>query len=174
MTGKNVLLRAIEPGDLDILYQWENDPEVWHISNTLTPFSRFVLEEYLVSAHQDIYTNKQLRLIIDYRPDANNVIVAGIIDLFDFEPYHRRAGVGILIAKELRKKGIASEALEVLIKYCFDTLNLHQLYCNIESGNPESIHLFEKHGFVQCGIKRHWLWQQKWNDELMFQLIKED
>jgi diamine N-acetyltransferase len=175
MRGKNISLRAIEPGDIDVLYQWENDPEVWHLSNTLTPYSRFVLEEYLVSAHQDIYTAKQLRLMIEWHPDGSRQhIPAGILDLFDFEPYHRRAGIGILIANEFRLKGIGTEALQILTTYCFEKLNMHQIYCNIERDNFESISLFEKQGFVKCGTKKEWLWRQGWVDEIMFQMLRPE
>jgi diamine N-acetyltransferase len=170
LTGEKISLRAIEPQDIDVLYQWENDTENWLVSNTQTPFSRFVLEQYIASAHEDIYSAKQLRLIIC---DPENKAV-GSIDLFDFEPNHLRAGIGILIAEKTdRKKGYASEALNLLINYCFDTLNLHQIYCNITTDNETSILLFQKHGFQITGIKKQWIRDGgKFKDELILQLIR--
>ena len=68
----------------------------------------------------------------------------GCLDIFDFDPNHLRAGIGILIAdKSNRKKGYASEALEILTEYCFHSLNLHQLYCNITIENESSLLLFQ-------------------------------
>lgn len=170
LQGEKISLRAIEPQDIDVLYQWENDTENWTVSNTQTPFSRFVLEQYIANAHEDIYSAKQLRLIIC---DAENKAV-GSIDLFDFEPNHLRAGVGILIAdKTDRKKGYASEALSLLTKYCFYSLNLHQIYCNITTENETSIILFQKHGFQITGIKKQWVRDgDKFKDELILQLIR--
>lgn len=170
LKGENISLRAIEPSDIDILYLWENDPENWNVSNTQTPFSRFVLEQYITSAHEDIYTAKQLRLMIC---NKENVAV-GSIDLFDFDPNHLRAGVGILIAdKSDRRKGYASEALALLIDYCFETINLHQLYCNITTDNESSILLFQKHGFQITGIKKQWIRSgNSYKDELLLQLIR--
>src|ERR1035437_2964045 len=170
LTGEKISLRAIEPQDIDVLYQWENDTENWLVSNTQTPFSRFVLEQYIASAHEDIYSAKQLRLIIC---DPENKAV-GSIDLFDFEPNHFRAGIGILIAEKTdRKKGYASEALNLLINYCFDTLNLHQIYCNITTDNEASILLFQKQGFQITGIKKQWIRDGgKFKDELILQLIR--
>jgi len=173
MLGKNIALRALEPTDIDLLYKWENDTEIWHISNTLTPFSRFVLEQYLVNAHEDIYASKQVRLMIDHI-NSPEVKTIGSVDLFDFSPHHKRAGVGILIAKEERGKGYASEALDLVIKYSFDTLNLHQLYCNISKDNEQSLKLFQKHGFMIIGNKKHWLRiEDSWVDEYMLQLIRK-
>jgi diamine N-acetyltransferase len=178
LQGQHILLRAIEPADIDVLYSWENDTETWKISNTQTPFSKFVLEEYIVSSHQDIYSNKQLRLIIDLLPAESSISEAnraiGSIDLFDFDANHQRAGIGILIAeKDDRRQGYASEALNILIEYCFTTLNLHQIYCNITTDNEASILLFQQQGFQVAGIKRQWIRDGgKFKDELFLQKMR--
>lgn len=179
LNGNHLLLRAIEPEDIDLLYTWENDTRFWKVSNTLVPFSRHVLKQYLDTAHLDIYTNRQLRLFIDELPTSSNDLkqptAIGCIDLFDFDPYHLRAGIGILIANEHdRRKGYASEALELLVNYCFDHLHLHQLYCNITVTNEASILLFKKHGFEITGVKKHWIREgTSYVDEFSLQLIKK-
>ena len=60
-----IRLRALEPEDLECLYQWENDMDLWEVSDTLTPFSLFTLKKYIETCHLDIYTTKQLRLMIE-------------------------------------------------------------------------------------------------------------
>ncbi len=175
LQGQHILLRALEPSDIDVLFKWENDTEIWKISSTQTPFSRFVLEEYIVSAHQDIYSAKQLRLMIDVLPaNGEESRTIGSIDLFDFDPNHLRAGIGILIAeKEDRRHGYASEALEILEEYCFTTLNLHQLFCNITIDNEASVLLFQQHNYQFAGIKRQWVREGgTFKDELFLQKIK--
>jgi len=169
--GDNILLRAMELRDAELLYQWENDMSIWHLSNTLTPFSKFTLEQYVMNAHQDIYTIKQLRLMIDLA-DGHETI--GSIDLFDFDPSHRRAGIGILILKDFRGKGYASEALDLIINYGFNTLKLHQVFCNIGIGNVESQNLFKKKDFNISAVKKEWNHTiNGWEDELFLQLINE-
>ncbi len=169
LKGEKIYLRALEPTDIDEVYQWENDSSIWHLSNTISPYSRFVLEQYLASAHQDIFTAKQLRLAISL-PSHQPI---GCIDIFDFDPLHQRAGVGILIAQKAdRSKGYASEALELLIRYCRDTVHLHQLYCNISEGNDSSLKLFTKQGFELCGTKKSWLREGNgWKDEFLLQRL---
>jgi diamine N-acetyltransferase len=172
LAGNRVRLRALEPGDVDLLYTWENDTSIWEVSNTLAPFSRFQLEEYVLNARNDIFAARQLRLMIDLIEPQKNEKSIGTIDLFDFEPFHYRAGVGILVREDYQKNGFAREALEILISYAFGNLRLHQLYCNISTENTTSLHLFEKLGFKRCGIKKDWIYQQdKWKDEWMYQLI---
>ncbi|MBW6459012.1 MAG: GNAT family N-acetyltransferase [Bacteroidales bacterium] len=172
MNGAKVKLRALEPEDVEILYRWENDRSIWHLSTTIVPLSRFALEQYVIGSGQDLYTSRQLRLIIDLLKPINGLQTIGSIDLFEFEPTHQRAGVGILILKEFRGKGYASEALELLISYAFETLQLHQLFCNISPENSESSRLFESKGFQYVGTKKEWnRVRNNWQDESMFQLI---
>ncbi len=164
---EQVSLRALEPTDIDILYQWENDTALWNVSNTRTPFSRYLLQKYLDNAHEDIYTSKQLRLVVEYKAEA-----AGLIDLYDFDPYHQRAGVGILLHHSFRKKGLATTALELFVQYGFQYLGLHQLYCTIGAENTDSMQLFEKQGFVQVGQRKDWLkTAEGWEDEYIYQRL---
>lgn len=174
MIGPNLLLRAPEPGDIDIIFRWENDTRIWHLSNTLAPYSRFAIEQFVLNTDKDIYALKQLRFMIDWHSAGLDIKTIGSIDLFDFDPYHKRAGIGILIDESSRRHGFASEALNLLIEYCFNMLHLHQVFCNIEKSNEESIRLFTKAGFVSCGVKKDWLLRDgQWTDEVMFQLIKK-
>jgi diamine N-acetyltransferase len=171
MKYKEISLRALEPEDLELLYEWENNLSYWIISNTIVPFSKYTLKRYLKNSHKNIYETSQLRLMIDHIPDKATI---GTIDIFDFDPFHQRAGLGILIAKEdYRRKGYASMALKCLVDYCFSTLQLHQIYCNILANNCESMDLFKKAGFVQSGIKKDWIkTSEGYLDEYFFQLIK--
>ena len=175
LKGTKTQLRALEPTDLDLLYKWENDIDNWHLSGTLTPYSRFVIEQYLASSHHDIFYNKQLRLMID-ATDSKKPGTIGCIDLFDFDPFHKRAGVGILIGdSNLRGKGYGREALALLSDYAFNKLDLHQLFANIAADNVSSLELFKKCGFVMVGIKKEWLKTgEGWADECLLQYVKPD
>src|SRR5512133_589134 len=165
-----VRLRAVEPEDLELLYKWENEESNWRLSNTLAPYSRFILKNYIAGSHKSLFETGQLRLMIDIQCVGRTV---GTIDLFDFDHFNLRAGVGILVADEAdRHKGYASSALASLVKYSFETLRLHQLWCNILSDNEESIRLFSHHGFTRCAEKREWIrYNGMFVSEMMFQLI---
>lgn len=172
LKGESVYLRALEPNDLEFVYAMENDQSIWEVSNTQTPYSRFLIRQYLENAQQDIYEAKQLRLAICQDEDFPAI---GLIDLFDFDPKNNRAGVGIVIRnKENRNQNIGSEALELIINYSFHNLNLHQLYANINVGNVASKALFTKFGFKEIGIKKDWiLLNNHYEDEAIFQLINK-
>lgn len=172
MPKEKIRLRALEPNDLELLYNWENDISIWKISNTYSPFSKYTLEKYLAEAHLDIFETKQLRLIIE-KSDDNSTKAIGAIDLFDFEPYHQRAGVGILIAEDAEKnKGYGKTSLELFLNYSFETLGLHQVYCNIAESNTNSLKLFKSLGFVEVGVKKDWIRNKNgWENEILLQKI---
>ncbi len=169
LRGEHIYLRALEQEDIDILYKWENDTEIWKVSNTIAPYSRFVLEQYLLNAHQELQTSKQLRLIVC----LNDATPIGTIDLFEFDPQHSRAGIGIMIRENAQQKGYATEALKLFIEYSFNVLLVNQLFCNIGSQNEKSLNLFKKMGFEVVGLKKQWnkITQNNFEDEWMLQLL---
>ena len=169
--SEHIYLRALEKADIEILYTIENDRSVWQISNTLTPFSKDILSQYLENAYQDIYTTKQLRLLICLN-ETNEPI--GTIDLFEFEPLHQRIGIGVLVFENYRKNGYAFDSIELVKEYAFNTLLVNQLYCNIGATNTSSQLLFKKCGFTEIGIKKQWnkISNTEFEDEILFQCIK--
>ena len=151
--NENIIIRAAEPKDASLIYKWENDQEIWRVSETYMPYSLYQIEEFLLN-NSDLFSIRQIRFIIVRKEDNKNI---GCIDLYDFDPIHMRAGVGILLQKEYRKQGYANEALQLLLDYCFNTLMLKQVYCLIDVQNTDSISLFTKIGFTQCGLRKEWI-----------------
>jgi diamine N-acetyltransferase len=169
LENSNIRLRALEPDDVDLLYKRENDPETWKVSNTRMPVSKFLLASYIKSCDKDFWESKEMRLIIE-NSDRKPI---GTLELFDFEPYHMRAGLGILIyEKDDRRKGLATEALNIIMEYAFNELGILQLYANVAESNNPSIELFKKMGFEIVGLKKQWLRiPSGWEGEFLFQKI---
>src|SRR5690606_7053492 len=170
LKGEHIFLRALELSDLDFLYHLENDESLWEVSNTTTPYSKYILNQYLENSHRDIYDVKQLRLVICKN---ENETVIGFIDLFDFDPKNNRVGIGIVIYfEEDKRKGFASEALKLCCNYAFSYLNVHQIVAGSTEENKGSIQLFEKAGFERTGIKKDWISSNgKFKNEYIYQLI---
>ena len=169
LQGQHIYLRALEPEDLEFIFKIENDESLWELSNTQTPYSRFLIKQYLENSHQDIFEAKQLRLVIC---ESNNKTI-GLIDVFDFDFKNKRAGIGVLIQSEdKRNQGYGKEALKLLVDYCFNQLHLHQLYCNVSEDNTVSLALFEGHGFQKIGLKKDWNFNgKKFKNEFILQRI---
>ncbi|MDX5348202.1 MAG: GNAT family N-acetyltransferase [Hymenobacteraceae bacterium] len=162
-------LRALESTDLEFLYELENDESVWQVSDTSAPFSKFVLQQYLENATADIYTTRQFRFVICEKETDKPV---GAIDLYEFEPRHSRAGIGVLVKQQERGKGFAAEALQHLEEYCKNHLHLHQLFCTVPAHNEPSLKLFRQAGYSEIGVRKDWMKApQGWQDVVEFQKL---
>lgn len=162
--GKICRLRALEPGDLDAMYGWENDTEAWQVSGSVAPFSRHILSRLIDEQVFDIYATRQLRLVIESCGNEAVGVVAGgcaeavgAVDLFEFDPQNRRAGVGIIISPEYRCKGLALDALLTLEAYVREVLHMHQLWCSVGANNQASLALFRRAGYTECGCRKEWI-----------------
>lgn len=173
LRDKQIILRAIEPDDIDFLFDLENDMKLWHITQTLVPFSRFDIEQYILSVQkQDPFASGQVRFVISLVGHGQTI---GFVDLFSIDPINKRAGIGIVIIEEFRGKNYGDHAIGLIEKYAFEVLNLHQLYCNVEENNSSSFRLFEKHGFTIVGLKKDWNKNNSgWIGEYMLQKIRSN
>ncbi len=156
----------MEPTDIDDIYRWENDPSIWEHSICHAPFSRHLLIEYVMDATtNDIFATKQLRLMA---VDTASGITVGCVDLFDFDPFHHRAGVGILVDSKQRQQGYGQAILQALHSYCHQQLQIHTLHCTIASDNRQSLHCFMRCGYTTIGHLTEWLWSpQGWKDAIL-------
>lgn len=163
------MLRALEPSDVELLYLWENDPAVWSAGCTLAPFSRQQLADYVIGYDGDIYSARQLRLMIVSDTTGETV---GTVDLYDFDPANSRCGVGILIAPPYRRQGYALKALGEIADYCRARLSLHQLWCVAGADNHSSRQLFARAGYTASGCLRSWLRSDgRYTDAYILQLM---
>lgn len=172
MFAKNtdIRLRAAEPIDAELIYKWENNQDIWRVSETYMPYSMYHIEQFLIN--NDLFSSRQIRIMIEKNEDGACI---GCIDIYDFDPIHLRAGIGILIQKEHRKLGLARQALELVVQYCFNVLMLKQIYCLIDELNIDSINLFKNIGFQQCGLRKEWIKTTNgFIDEIEFQYINKN
>lgn len=154
LTDGTITLRALEPIDVDTLYRWENDPQLWSVGVTLAPYSRKQLWDYVDNYDGDIFSAKQLRLMIELNDSRETI---GTLDLFDFDAANSRCGVGILIATGFQRQGYGLRTLSLAARYCREVYSLHQLYCTVGADNVSSRGLFEKAGYCISGRLRSWL-----------------
>ena len=171
LENKQIKLRAVEPEDLDALYKWENDADLWKFGATIAPYSRFSLKEYIAESRIDIFQTKQLRLMIVWKENNESI---GTIDLYDFDPMNQRAGVGILIDSAYRGMGIGKQTLELIQDYAFDILFVKQLFAHIPKQNEISLDLFSKSGYVKTACLKNWIkTNYGFEDIYVVQLINE-
>lgn len=157
-----IVLRKLEPDDLPLLYQWENDADTWLDGDTHNPLSQADLREYIMRTTGDVFLDGQLRLMIcPDVPDANSraqsVEPIGCVDLYDVDIRNRKAAVAIYISPDYRGKGIAREALIKLKEYVANVLCFRLLYAFVRESNHASESLFCSAGFKRVATLPHWV-----------------
>jgi diamine N-acetyltransferase len=167
-----IFLRAVEPEDLSVMYEMENDPEMWDISNFVSPYSRHTLRQYIEATQNDVFADKQIRLMIVSKNDGR---IIGTIDMNDFVPLHSRAEVGIAVRKEFRGQGFATDALSLMCDYAFRFLRIRQLYAQVAADNKACASLFTSAGFIHTATLKDWLiTPEGTTDVMLFQLINKE
>lgn len=168
MTIPEIRLRAIEPEDLDLLYKIENDKTLWNVGITNVPYSRYTLHNYIATASNDIYVDRQVRMMVE---NAEGEIV-GIVDIVNFDPSHSRAEVGLIILDAFRRKGFGHAVLKAIADYALQTLHLHQLFAYVDARNEASVKLFARLGYQSSATIRDWLYDGRdYHDAVLMQLV---
>ena len=161
-------LRAVEPEDLDLMYLIENDTALWPLGQNSVPFSHYALKQFIAESNNDVFRDRQLRLVIE---KADGVSV-GFVDLQRYDPQHHRAEVGIVVVPEQQRQGLASEALRLLAGYVSVHLGIHQLYALVPEKNAASVALFRRCGYQESAVLHDWLnTTEGWHPVIVFQKI---
>ena len=172
LENDKIKLRAVEPEDLELLYVWENNPMLWVVGNSRQPYSKYILKQYILKSGQDIYENKQLRLMI---VDKSTDKTIGTVDLFDFDIHHSRIALGLFVDENYQGKGYATSALHLVEEYVFNFLKINQLYCYISESNNASRRMFEKEGYETKSILKDWIKTiDGYDNVIVFQRFKKE
>lgn len=150
---EEVTLRAPEPEDLDIMMELENSMSLMEVSTSTGPYSRYQLKRYIEESQNDIYIDRQLRLMIVHCTEG----VVGMVDLCTFDPRHNRAEVGIIVHPDMREQKIGSRALALLEEHCFRVMGIKQLYAYVCKANKASMALFRSMDYRKCGTLHDWV-----------------
>jgi RimJ/RimL family protein N-acetyltransferase len=166
--GKKVRLRPVEEGDLDQLARWRNDPR-----NLQYYFSPFLVNLGAQKKwYEDLLSNPNKVLFIVETLDG---LMVGMIGVDHIDWLNQRCEGGpIVIDPDQRSHGYAEEALELLLEYTFNELNLHRFYVYSYSFNPV-IEFMKWFGFMEEGILRKAAFTGgEFHDVVLMALLRED
>lgn len=167
-TNSDIRLRAIEPEDLDLLYRIENDMKLWNVGASNVPYSRYTLHDYIANAADDIYVDRQVRMMVENQ--AGEVI--GIVDIVNFDPSNCRAEVGMIILDAYRRQGYGSRVVDAIGTYALNILHLHQLFAFIDTRNEACRRLFTAKGYQESAVIKDWLYDGTgYHDAVLMQRV---
>lgn len=169
LRGERIYLRDVQLADVNENYhRWMNDPEVTrYLESRFYPNTLEALREY-VSCRRGDHNSVFFAIVLN---EGDRHI--GNIKLGSINWIHRLADVGIIIGeKDCWGKGYATEAIRLIARHSFNTMNLHKLIAGVYGVNAGSSHAFLKAGFVREGLyKQHYFCEGKYMDSEMLGLL---
>ena len=172
LTTPRLILKILSPEDF--IYTFENNSES-EIKKILGHNSD---EEYLKekNKYENGYTtyNRSFKYFQIIKKNSGTII--GGCGFHNWYPDHRRAELGYVITEEeFKGKRIMSEALEVVIDYGFNKLNLHRIEALVGTNNIPSLKLMGKFNFVKEGVLRqHYFVNNQFEDSVIFSKLHSD
>lgn len=171
--GKRIRLRGVERSDLEKFIVWINDPEVTAGLTLFLPMSSVDEEKWFESVTQRPQEEKPLA--VDMK-DGTEWRLIGNSGFFAFDWVARSAEVGIMIGdKTVWNQGYGSEAMSLLLRHGFRTLNLNRIYLRVYSENKRAIRAYEKVGFVHEGRLRQAVFKDgSYSDILYMSVLRQE
>lgn len=154
ISDSRILLRAVEPSDVDMLLELENDNARADASVYPAPVSRYMIEQYIRHYTADFNDDGELRLII---ADAATGAPVGALDITGFDRRNHHAYVGIAIIPRFRRNGYALAAITLLCSIATSRFGIHHLAAIVATDNDPSLGLFRKAAFKSAGCLRSWI-----------------
>lgn len=167
MNSGNTSIRPIEQEDLDKLYQWRNNPNIFsQLGGGFLPTSKSEMNTWMENFSK--FDKNNFRFIIEYQ---NNKV--GFISLTNINYINKNADLGIYIGEEgYQGKGIATNALKILQYFAKNTLNLTKIKLRVSQNNPAAIRLYEKNDYNIVGeMKNEWFVNGEWVNVYIMELF---
>lgn len=163
-------LRPLTLKDLPRLTAWRNDRQLRNGTQGFRyPITAEMDEKWFHSAVAGGAPQKAVFAIQD--GDGHCV---GLAQLTNIDPVHRHGELGIFIGpKDLRGKGIGTNAVKELLDFGFSDLNLRRIHLRVTSDNLAAIKLYQTAGFEQEGcLKAHYFQDGHYLDVLLFAIMR--
>ena len=171
--GERVRLRATERDDVKKFYCWVNDPDVTRYLSLYLPMSTVDEENWFDAMTKRDQSEKPL--VIEIR-DGNEWKTIGNCVVFGIDSVSRLGELGIMLGeKDEWDKGYGTEAMHLLVRHCFDTLNLNRVYLHVYAGNLRAKRSYEKAGFVEEGRLRESVYKHgKYDDVIVMSILRSE
>lgn len=163
---ERLILRRVLPSDVKEMFELRSNPE------TMKYIPRPLVTNYdealthIQMMEDKIETNEGINWAITIKGDDK---MLGVIGHYRIKPEHYRAEVGYMILPEYHGKGITTEAVQCVVDYGFNTMQLHSIEGVIDPENEASQRVLQKCGFVkEAHFKENEFYDGKFIDAVVY------
>jgi len=170
IVGDEIYLRPLEMEDIDSFILWLNDEEVRQYLMRTSPLNKVREKEFVENLYKD-----DRDIVLGIVLKENDQLI-GNIALHRISIPYRQAGLGIFIGdKSCWSKGYGTEALNLILGYGFNQLNLHRIHLTVLSFNARAIRAYEKVGFKREGVFREHIYRDgKYHDVYYMGILENE
>ncbi len=170
----NLILKRVEKEDIREVFAIYNNDKVFEFCGILPKHNIETVGNMIGHFERDY--NKKSRIKWGIFSKNNNNKLVGIIEAMDFNQKVNMVTIGYFLAEEYWEKGIASEAVCILIKFLFETVNVNRIHAEVMLKNLASKKILINNGFIKEGLLRQAsLWAGKGIVDLeVYGIIRED
>lgn len=167
-----LLMRPFKDEDLEALVAYRSHPEVEKYQMWQN-YTREQARDLITSnKHWNFHRGGRFQLALEYK--ANHELIGDLYLRVD-EHDHRLGEVGYTLARPYQGQGLATEAVQALLRHCFKTLNMHRLSASADPRNLPSLKLLERLGFRREAYFVKSLWfKGAWADDVVYGLLAEE
>jgi len=165
----HVILAPIKREYNEKFLLWLNDPEITQYLTQFRPLTEEMEEEWFESL-KDRKDDIIFAILIDETKLIGNCSIMNI-------NWTNRVGTcGIFIGdKEEQGKGYGTEAMQLLIEYGFDNLNLNRLALEVSDFNSRAIKCYQNVGFIEEGRKREACFRNgEYHDQIVMSILRRE
>ncbi len=170
--SERIRLRPIQDGDLDRLVEKANDERISQFTDLPYPYERDHAATVISLAREERRLGKSYHLAIASLDDDALVGMAGLVSV---DQESQNAEVGFWVSPDHWGKGLAFEAVDLLLEIAYEGLDLTKLYGVVLEGNEASIELLERLRFTEEGrLRWHTKRGDRWMDKIFYGLLREE
>ena len=169
-TGKGIILREVGEEDLNLIIKWRNDPEILRWLFSYLPLRKVKQREWYEKYLNDC---TQQTFIIELKEEETPI---GTVGLTDIDYKNQRADLTIIIGeKDYWGRELGEEALNLLVKFAFNEMNLRKIKALVFSDNDKAIKLYEECGFKEEGILKEEIFEEgKFKDVVVMSILRRE
>lgn len=172
LSGRRIDLRRLTPADAPALFEVFGDPEVTRFWST-PPLVDLAAARELLAEVRRAYGERRLFCWGIVRREDGGLI--GTCTLAGLDRTHRRSEIGFALGRAAWGRGLATEAVEVLLHFAFETLDLHRVEADVDPGNAPSLRLLERQGFRREGhLRERWHVHGQVHDGVFLGLLQRE
>ncbi|MGQ3480646.1 GNAT family N-acetyltransferase [Paenibacillus sp. TY11] len=174
LKSDDLVLKKIEDHHLDEVFEIYNNDKVFEYCGIIPKHNKDTVKKMIGHFERDYHKKSRVKWGIFANPESDRLL--GIIEAFDFNQKVNMVTIGYFLAESHWGKGVATEAVNILLKFLFMYMNINRIQAEVMPLNENSKRVLLKNGFIKEGtLRQATLWAGKGVVDLeIYSILRED